>query len=263
MSVLVNQDFDFNSAGKVTNLPAPTASGDAATKGYVDSTVEGLAWKDSVRVASTATINLAAPGTTIDGVTMAANDRFLAKDQTTGSQNGIYIYNGSAVAATRAPDMDTAAEVEQAVTTVEEGTSAGATFRQTAVNVTLNTTTLTWNNFGTAAPSASETTQGIIEIATQTEVNAGVDATRAVTPAYLAAYSGRKLKYAADFGDGSATSYTITHNLGTEDVLVEIHEKGGSKRKVIAEIQVTSANAVTIVTKTAPASNAYRAVVMG
>jgi hypothetical protein len=261
MAVLVNRDLDLNSVAKVTNSPNPTAAQDVATKAYVDSAVEGLSWKDSVRVSSVANINLASPGATIDGVTMVANDRFLAKDQSTASQNGIYIWNGAASPATRALDMSTAAEVEQAVVTVEEGTSAGATFRQTAVNVTLDTTNLAFTTFGTSAPAASETTAGIAEIATQAETDTGTDDLRLITPLKLATYAGRAKRYAVNFGDGSATSYVITHNLNSNDVEVYVYENGGSKRQVLTEVQHTSVNSVTILTATAPAAAAYRAVV--
>ncbi len=88
-----------------------------------------------VRVASATgiNINLAAPGATIDGITMATNDRFLAKDQSTGSQNGIYVYNGSATPATRATDADGNAEwVGGKMVGVQEG----ATNAETAWRVT-------------------------------------------------------------------------------------------------------------------------------
>jgi hypothetical protein len=261
MAILVNRDLDLNSAAKVTNSPNPTAAQDVATKAYVDGAVEGLAWKDSARVASVANINLASPGATIDGVTMVTDDRFLAKDQSTASQNGIYIWNGAATPATRAPDMSVAAEVEQAVLTIEEGTSAGATFRQTSVNVTLDTTSLSFATFGTSAPSASETTAGILEVATQAETDAGTDDARAITALKLATYSGRAKRYATSIGDGSATSYVVTHNLNTLDVQVYIYENGGSKRQVFAEVQHTSVNSVTILTASAPAASAYRVVV--
>lgn len=262
MAVLVNRDLDLNSAAKITNSPDPTASQDVATKAYVDSAVEGLAWKDSVRVASTANINLASPGATIDGVTMVVNDRFLAKDQTNGEEKGIYIWNGAAVPATRSPDMSTAAEVEQAVTSVEEGTSANSTFRQTAVNVTLDTTPLVWASFGAATPSATETTAGILELATQVETDAGTDDQRAVTPLKLATYSGFVKRYSSDIGDGSATSYVVTHNLNTLDVQVYVRENGGSKRQVMVEVQHTGVNSVTILTVTAPGNDAYRVTVL-
>lgn len=257
----INTDHDFLSVSRITNLPDPTLAQHPATKAYVDSAVEGLAWKDSVRVAAPANVNLASPGATIDGVTMATNDRFLAGNQTTGSQNGIYIYNGAASPATRAPDMSTAAEVEQAVVTVEEGTSAGTTYRQTAVNVTLDTTTLTFTTFGTSAPAASETVAGIAELATQAEVNTGSDALRIVTPATLAAWTGKLGRYTQLFGDGSATSYTITHNLNSEEVSVTVYKVGGNKEEVDCEVRHTGVNSVTILVNVAPAASAYRVVV--
>jgi hypothetical protein len=159
--------------------------------------------------------------------------------------------------------MNTAAEVEQAVTTVEEGTSAGATYRQTAVNVTLDTTSLAWTAFGTAAGSASEASAGVAEIATQAETDTGTDDLRFVTPLKLATWSGRLRLYTTTIGDGSATSYVVTHNLNKLTVQVYVYETGGSKREVVVEKQHTSVNSVTIITTTAPASGAYTVVVQG
>ena len=263
MSKPILTDLDFSSVAKAINLPSPTASGDAATKGYVDSAVEGLAWKDSCRVATQANINLASPGATIDGITMATNDRVLVRSQSAGAENGIYVWNGAATPMTRSLDANTAAELEQAVTTVEEGTSAAATFRQTAINFTLGSGAVTWASFGTSAPSASETTAGIAELATQGETDTGTDDLRIVTPLKLANYSGRKLKFTQTIGDGSATSYAVTHNLGTRDVTVAVYLNSGTYDEVIADVQRTSTNVVTIIFSSAPASNAYRVVVLG
>ena len=255
-------DLDFQSVSKVINLPTPSASGDAASKSYVDSLVEGLAWKDSCRVATQSNLNLASPGATIDGITMASQDRILVRSQSTASENGIYIWNGSAVAATRSLDASTFAELEQAVTTVEEGTSAGTTYRQDQVNGTIGSSSISWVTFGTAAPAASETTAGVAELATQAETDAGTDDLRIVTPLKLATWSGRIKKYATSIGDGSATSYTVTHNLASLDVAVTVFNNSTGD-EVITDVTHSTTNTLTIVFATAPGSNAYRVVVVG
>lgn len=255
-------DFDFQSVSKATNLPTPTASGDAAPKSYVDSLVEGLAWKDSCRVSTQSTINLASPGATIDGITMVSQDRVLVRSQTTASENGIYVWNGASTAMTRSLDANTFPELEQAVTTIEEGTSASSTYRQDQVNGTLGSSNINWVSFGTSAPAASETTSGIAELATQAEVNTGTDDLRIVTPLKLASWSGRIKKFAVSIGDGTATSYTVTHNLASLDVGVTIFNNSTGD-EVITDVTHATTNTLTIVFASAPASNAYRVVVVG
>lgn len=256
-------DLDLQSVSKVINVPAPTAAGDAVPKSYVDSAVEGLAWKDSARVSTQSNVNLSSPGATIDGITMASQDRVLVRNQSTQSQNGIYIWNGAATALTRSLDASTFAELEQAIITVEEGTDAGTTWRQTQINGVIDTNNVIFSSFAAAAPAASETTAGIAEIATQAEVDAGTDDARIITPLKLATWSGRIRKYAASFGDGSATSYVITHNFNTRDVTVVVFPNSGTYDDVEVDVGRTSVNAVTLVFATAPSSNAYRAVVIG
>lgn len=263
MSKQVLTDFDFNNAARIVNLPDPTLAQHPATKAYVDSAVEGLAWKDSVRVASNANLTITGPGSTIDGVTMSANDRVLLKDQTTASQNGLYIWNGAAVSMTRAADANTFAELEQAVVTVEEGTSAGASFRQTAVNGTIDSTSVTWTSFGTSAAAATETTAGVLEIATQSETDTGTDDLRAITALKLNNWSGRKRKATATFGDGSATSFNIDHNFNTRDVQVEVYRNSGNYDSVLCDVTRPSVNRVTLTFAAAPAASAFNVVVLG
>ena len=99
-----------------------------ATKEYVDAVKTGLDIKDSVKVATTAAGTLAsafANGQTVDGVSLSTGDRILIKDQSTGSENGIYTVNASG-APTRATDFDEDAEVSGgAFTFVEQGTANG------------------------------------------------------------------------------------------------------------------------------------------
>lgn len=74
--------------------------------------------KVDVQAASLANIVLTAPGATIDGRAMVSGDRFLAKNQTLASENGIYVWNGAAVAATRATDCDSASDLGYAFVSV-------------------------------------------------------------------------------------------------------------------------------------------------
>ena len=106
----------------ITGLADPVNAQDAATKNYVDSAVQGLDPKASVKVATTAAITLS--GTqTIDNVAVVAGDRVLVKNQGTAAQNGIYIV--SANAWDRASDANAWNELISAYVFVEQGTTNG------------------------------------------------------------------------------------------------------------------------------------------
>ena len=100
--------------GAVVLHADPATALGAATKQYVDSIAEGLHVHASVVAATTANITLATDvenGDTLDGVTLATGNRILVKNQTTQSENGIYIVAASG-APSRATDFDTAAEID-------------------------------------------------------------------------------------------------------------------------------------------------------
>lgn len=255
-------NIDLANAGKVVGLLDPTAAQDAATKAYVDSAVEGLAWKDSCLVSTQANINLASPGATVDGITPSTGARILVRAQTLPEENGIYLWLGAATPMTRALDASTAPELEQAVTTVEEGTSAGTTWRQTTINFVIGTNAIVWAAFGTAVSSASETVAGILELATQAETDAGLDDLRAVTALKLSTWSGRIKKYAAAFGDGVSTQYDITHNIGTLDVTIQVIRVSDGV-VVFCDARALNTTTVRLNLSTAPATNTLRCVVVG
>lgn len=140
----------------------PTDSAHVATKGYVDSARSGLDVKQSVRAATTAPVLLASGlenGDTVDGVVLATGNRVLVKDQSSGSENGIYVVQASG-AAVRAEDFDSSAEVTAgAFTFVEEGTTNGDTGFVLTTNdtITLGTTALTFTQFsGTGQITAGD-----------------------------------------------------------------------------------------------------------
>lgn len=255
-------DQNHGGVARILGLPNAINDNEPATLGQVNAMLEGLAWKDSVRVFLQSNVNISSPGATLDGVTMAIGDRVGLGGQTTASQNGIYIWNGAATAMTRSPDANTADELEAATFSVEEGTNANSTWRQTAVNFVIGTGAVTFVSFGTTAPAASTTVAGIIEIATQAEADAGTANNLAITPQTMANYAGRLRKFTQTIGDGSATQFDITHSFNTLDVQVEL-VRVSDGATVFADITRTSVNVARINFAAAPASNQYRVIVIG
>jgi hypothetical protein len=134
---------------RIINLLDPIGSNEAATKSYVDTVAQGLDAKASVKAASTGTLTLS--GTqTIDGIALIANDRVLVKDQSTASQNGIYVVASGAW--TRATDVDSWAELPGAFVFVEQGTTNADTGWVCTVDQggTLGSTAVTWTQFSGA-----------------------------------------------------------------------------------------------------------------
>lgn len=107
----------FNSSPIV---PIPTQSTQAANKGYVDSVVQGLDPKQSVKAATTENLASLSGELTIDGVSLVAGDRVLVKNQTLPKDNGVYIVASSNWS--RSLDMDSWDEVPSAYLFVEQGT---------------------------------------------------------------------------------------------------------------------------------------------
>jgi hypothetical protein len=134
----------------ISGLADPASAQDAATKNYVDAVATGLDAKQSVYCATTANITLSGGFPTIDNQTPIAGTRVLVKDQTTTSQNGIYIVQSGAW--TRAPDADTWNELVSAFTFVEQGTQNGDSGWVCMADAggTLGTTNILWTQFSGA-----------------------------------------------------------------------------------------------------------------
>jgi hypothetical protein len=130
---------------RITTLADPSVAQDAATKNYVDSVAAGISAKAAVVCATTANITLSGLQA-IDGYTTLANDRVLVKNQTTASQNGIYV--AATGAWVRATDNDSWAEMVSAYCWVEQGGQSDSGWVCTAdPGGTINTTAVTWVQF--------------------------------------------------------------------------------------------------------------------
>jgi hypothetical protein len=259
---LATASVDLNNQ-KITNLTDPTNPQDAANKRYVDAAVVGIDWKPSVRVATTAAITLATGlenGDTLDGVTLATGDRVLVKNQVDATENGIYVVAASG-APSRSTDADTAAEITASFAVfVEEGTvntDSGWTLTNNGA-VTVGTSELSFTQFTglgqiTAGAGLTKTANTLDVIGGDgITVNADsvvIDRTVVVT------------KYATNVGDGTNTSYTITHNLATRDVIVSLFDNSSPYAEVMADVEHSTTNTITLLFSVAPTTNKYRVVV--
>jgi hypothetical protein len=161
-------------AKKITNMADPSAASDATTKQYVDNLSAGLSWKDAARVATTG--NITQTNTqTIDGVAVIVGDRVLCKNQSTASQNGIWIV--AAGAWTRATDADSSTELESAAVFISEGSTLADTawVMTTNLPITVGSTSLTWVQFG--APAAYIGGAGLTLTGNTFDVGAGTGIT--------------------------------------------------------------------------------------
>ena len=245
---------DFTAAAN-TNIPTTLA-----VKNYVDTTVANLGYLVGGYDATSATLPVAPGGTnkgdywyvTVAGtpsgvtpsVTLEVGDVVVANQDNpsvTNSTQWIFLQNNA----------------QQATTTIV-GITRYATGVETA-GQTLSTAAITPQ--GLASVTATETRQGLAEIATQAETNAGIDDTRIVTPLKLATYINATVgAYSALVGDGVNTTFTVTHNLGSARVLIQLYDYA-SGAQVMADLAIVNANQISVGFSVAPSSNQYLVVI--
>ena len=205
-----NLDFGNN---KGTNIATPTSNGDAANKSYVDTLIAALpsAYKyRNVHAATTGDINLSNPGTaTFDGHTLTSGQRLLVWQESNSADNGIYVFNGSSSALTRASDSDAWDELTGTLVYVDAGTLYGDKRFYCTSNTggTLGTTAVTYtqDTAGTLSPSnfvTEETPSGSINGSNTTFTLANTP-TSGTVRLYL---NGVRQK------SGAGNDYTITTN---------------------------------------------------
>jgi hypothetical protein len=218
-----------------------------------------------VQVVATTNITIASPGTTISGHTMVAGDRVLLAGQTSQPTNGLYVWNGAAVPMTRSTDGNTTGSIFGGTMVVvgdEDTTNPNTVWMQTATGtgtqgaIVIGTDNQTW--IRVLSPVTLSAGNGIA-------ITAGVISAVAAAAGGLTVVSGgieldttiATRKYTTTLtGDGTTTSWLITHNLGSTNPLVVVRIAGA---KWYTDDQVASAGAsttqVTVGISPAPAAS--------
>ena len=179
----------------------------------------------------------------LDGVTSAIQTQLNGKQATMSAGDGIDISSN-----TISVDLTGTDSIGQLAADGSGTAMDGADFLL-AVRGNGDVQRIAVDDLGVGTSNASTTVKGIVELATTNETLSGSDGTRAVTPAALAG-----TKYIATIGDGSATSYTVTHSLGSRRVMVQLYDSS-SYEQVYAQVVRTTSSAITVDFNTAPATN--------
>jgi len=115
---------------------------------------------------------------------------------------------------------------------------------------------------------ASETVKGIIELADSSEITAGTDATKAVTPAGLTSKL-QSRSFAALLDNSvsgvskSSNTFTVTHGLSTRDVMIQVYEAASPYENIQVDIarSASNTNDITIDFAADPGNGNYRVLV--
>jgi len=196
---------------------------------------------------------------------------------------GLLNYKGGYDAATNTPDLDTT----PAAGTIKKGdvytvTVAGNFFTEPVSPgdmiiaeiddpAALSDFTVVEQNLN----PATETVAGYIRIATQAETDAGTNDSIAITPLKLATYiasQGFTRKFAVDLDStdpavtrvvaGGQTTFTVTHNLGTDDANVSVRRISNG-REVAISVEFPTANTIDVIGNGNIADGVYKVTIVG
>ena len=221
---------------------------------YVAANAGSKHYLSPVRVRATGNVNLASNlnGATIDGVTVATGDRILLLDQTTTTQDGVYVVASGAGNTARSTDFAVALEVSGYLIPVEEGTTYADSLWLITNNAgsdvvgtdDLTTTSMSGGESNTASNVGTGTglfkqksgvdlqfysvgsadnllTVSIVSNVITLTINQGNLVLNSISGA-LSASKGGGLTKTKLIGNGSDTFFDVTHSLGTVAVQVEV-----------------------------------------
>jgi len=237
------------SGGSVTGLGEPSANSDASTKSYVDQAVAGLRTRTIAECASTANVVISSAleaGDVIDGVTLVAGDRVLLKDQSTATENGLYLAVASG-AASRDPEHDTIAELSGGMVVVNQGsvndnkiflctTDTDATLGSTSITYTVITPSNvgTVTSVGVADSGAGEFTVGSSPITSSGTITLAINSIADTKLGTIG--TANKVSLTALNIDGGSD---IGADLTTSDLIIVDDGAGGTNKKAALSRMIT------------------------
>lgn len=224
--MLIKTNLDFENTARLLNLPDPQNSGDAANRGWVNAQLAAIS------------------GTLTDAISVSNLDCTSNPNYPASNAGVKYVVTGAGLV----------------------GGNSGVTVnigdvifcRQTTVSGDHATVGANFFILESNRDAATQTTAGVIRVATQNEVLNDSSALVAVTPstlaAKLAAFTANS--FGTLIGNNSATTFTIAHNLNSAYPVVAVYEATG-KNLVIADVQIIDSNNVRVTFTTAPATNSF------
>jgi hypothetical protein len=284
---------------KITNLADPENPQDAANKRYVDAATAGLSWKQAVNLLYDAAIPvMSGSGATqlvIDGHTVLGDADSGYRILITQSSNaGIWDYNSTdgTWELTRSADADTFEELKGAAVFVMEGEQYGSTSWVQSDHYITNFTGQDWAQFSgqgtyTAGDglelNGSEFTVNLdsdslaksgngLKVNLNESSGLGIDSGLFIQTGPGIAINGQNeitidttvvaRKFADTVGNGTLTSFVLTHNFNTRDVTVTVYD-AASYAEVFTDVAHSTADTVTVAFAEAPTLNQYRVVIVG
>jgi alpha-D-ribose 1-methylphosphonate 5-triphosphate synthase subunit PhnG len=226
MATKIGSNLDLQNASKIVNVPTPTSGGDAVNKTYVDGLISTSLKPPTGLDAST---NPNYPAST------AGDTYLITVAGKVGGSSGQVVNVGDLV-------------VCQTTSAGGDEASVGSDFFILESN----------------RDQATETVKGVARLATQSEVNTGTDAETIVTPVTLQTKLTNTINnntYTTAIGNGTDTTFSITHSLNSSAVHVIVRETTLPGQFIITDISIVDANNVSVSFVNPPTTNQYTVVI--
>lgn len=251
---------------RITNLGTPTANSDAATKEYVDLEIASKIAALGEFMGDWAGPGYPTVGSGPSGAIRKGDWWRISAAFTLGTE--VLEIGDALFAKTNAPGT-TAANWFVLQSNVGEATETALGLVRVSVSSDLTAT----NGANTSrvvriadllARTATTARTGLVALATQAEMNAGTNSTKAVTPNIVAVYVNTLINqkgFTAQLGNGTVTSVVVTHNLNSRNILVQVVENTGDENLVLVPVRKNTINQVTIDFSIAPTLNQYKVLI--